>query len=66
MQDTCLEMHVYLSGAKGRDYLDVSLFEKKGLKAKFQEFKHPVYKQRYEGFVPNMAAMDALFNLEEI
>jgi len=44
----------------------VSLFEKKGLKAKFQEFKHPVYKQRYEGFVPNMAAMDALFNLVEI
>ncbi len=54
---------VYLSGAKGRDYLDVSLFEKKGIRVKFQEFKHPVYKQRYEGFVPNMAAIDALFNV---
>jgi hypothetical protein len=52
----------YLSGPKGRDYLDVSLFEKKGLKVEFQDFKHPVYKQRYEGFVPNMAAIDALFN----
>jgi hypothetical protein len=54
---------VYLSGPMGRDYLDVSLFEKKGLKVEFQDFKHPVYKQRYEGFVPNMAAIDALFNV---
>jgi len=54
---------VYLSGLKGRDYLYVSMFEKKGIKVEFQEFKHPVYKQRYEGFVPNMAAIDALFNV---
>jgi len=53
---------VYLSGPKGRDYLNVSLFEKKGIKVEFQDFKHPVYKQRYEGFIPNMAAIDALFN----
>jgi hypothetical protein len=57
---------VYLSGPMGRDYLDVSLFEKKGLKVEFQDFKHPVYKQRYEGFVPNMAAIDALFNAGEM
>jgi len=54
---------VYLSGPKGRDYLDVSLFERKGIKVVFQDFKHPVYKQRYKGFVPNMAAIDALFNV---
>ena len=54
---------VYLSGAKGMVYLDVSLFEKKDIKVKFQDFKHPVYKQRYEGFVPNMSAIDALFNV---
>jgi len=54
---------VYLSGPKGKDYLDVSLFERKGIKVVFQDFKHPVYKQRYEGFVPNMAAIDALFNV---
>ena len=57
---------VYLSGPMGRDYLDVSLFEKKGVKVEFQDFKHPVYKQRYEGFVPNMAAIDALFNVGEM
>jgi len=54
---------LYLSGPKGKDYLDVSLFERKGIKVVFQDFKHPVYKQRYEGFVPNMAAIDALFNV---
>jgi len=54
---------VYLSGPKGKDYLEVSLFERKGIKVVFQDFKHPVYKQRYEGFVPNMAAIDALFNV---
>ena len=55
----------YLSGPKGRDYLDVALFEKKGIRVEFQDFKHPVYKQRYEGFEPNMAAIDALFNVGE-
>ena len=54
---------VYLSGPKGRDYLDVSLFEKKSIKVEFRDFKHPIYKQRYESFVPNMAAIDALFNV---
>ena len=56
----------YLSGPKGRDYLGVSLFEKKDIKVEFHDFKHPVYKQRYEGFIPNMAAIDALFNVGEM
>ena len=57
---------VYLSGPKGKDYLDVSLFERRGIKVVFQDFKHPVYKQRYEGFIPNMSAIDALFNVGEM
>lgn len=57
---------VYLSGPKGRDYLDVSLFEPEGIKVEFQDFKHPIYKQRYEGFIPNVSAIDALFNIGEM
>jgi hypothetical protein len=57
---------VCLSGPKGHDYLDMTLFERKGIKVEFQDFKHPVYKQRYEGFIPNMAAIDALFNVGEM
>jgi hypothetical protein len=57
---------VYLSGSMGANYLNVSLFEKEDIKVVFQDFKHPIYKQRYEGFIPNMAAIDALFNLGEM
>jgi hypothetical protein len=48
---------VYLSGPAGRDYLDVSLFESRSIDVKFQDFKHPVYKQRYDGFIPNISAI---------
>ncbi len=61
-----LEGDTYLSGAAGRNYLDTSLFEEKGIRVEFQDFKHPVYKQRYKGFEPNMAAIDALFNIRDI
>jgi hypothetical protein len=57
---------VYLSGPQGGAYMDVSLFEKKGIKVEFQDFKHPTYKQRYGGFIPNMSAIDALFNVGEM
>lgn len=58
-----LDGNIYLSGPAGRDYLDVPLFERKGIRVEFQDFKHPVYKQVYDGFVPNMSAIDALFNV---
>lgn len=57
---------VYLSGPMGSDYLDILQFENKGIKIEFQEFVHPLYKQRYEGFIPNMSAIDALFNAGNI
>lgn len=57
---------IYLSGPSGRDYLDTSLFAYKKIKVEFQDFKHPVYKQQYDGFIPNMSAIDALFNVGEL
>lgn len=51
---------VYLSGSGGRDYMNESLFG--DIKLVFQDYKLPEYEQRYPGFVPNMAAIDALFN----
>ena len=61
-----LDGNVYLSGTGGRDYLNVSNFEKKCINLEFQNFKHPVYKQQYNGFIPNMAAIDILFNVGKI
>lgn len=52
---------IYLSGAGGRDYLNLEPFKKRGIEVKYQDFKHPVYTQKFPGFVPNMASIDALF-----
>lgn len=57
---------VYISGKWGRDYLDLKLFEQNDIKVEFQDYKHPVYEQQYEGFEPNMSAIDALFNVGRI
>jgi hypothetical protein len=53
---------VYLSGPMGKEYLEHQLFEKKNIQVIFQEFKHPVYQQQYNGFEPNMSAIDLIFN----
>ncbi|RXA20925.1 hypothetical protein EQO05_04230 [Methanosarcina sp. MSH10X1] len=54
----------YLSGPAGKDYMDLSLF--KDIELQFQNFKHPEYPQCYAGFVPNMSAIDALFNVGKL
>lgn len=53
----------YLSGPSGKNYLEFDKFKKNDIKLGFFEFKHPVYKQRFYGFEPNMAAIDLLFNV---
>ena len=55
----------YLSGEKGREYIEKEKFSKVGIGLTFQEYEHPVYKQRFDGFEPFMSAIDALFNLGE-
>ena len=54
---------VYLSGPMGKNYLDIESFNNEDIQVIFQEFEHPVYRQQYEGFIPNMSAVDALFNI---
>lgn len=57
---------IYLSGAGGREYLDVAKFEEAGIKLEFQDFLHPVYSQCYKdertGFISHLSAIDGLFN----
>lgn len=57
---------VYLSGPSGKNYLDISLFTDRKIKVEFQDFKHPIYKQQYDGFIPNLSAIDDLFNVGEL
>jgi hypothetical protein len=52
----------YISGALGRDYLDMDSFAKAGIDVVFQDFSHPVYEQAYPGFSPGMGVIDLLMN----
>lgn len=56
-----LGANVYLSGSGGRGYLNLSPFEREGIEVRYQDYSHPAYKQSFAGFIPNMAAIDALF-----
>ena len=47
----------YLSGAGGREYLNLEPFHKKEITVIFQEFKHPVYPQLYGDFLPNLSLL---------
>ena len=53
----------YLSGMMGKEYLDLAPFGEAGIEVVFQDFRHPRYDQGRPAFEPNLAAVDALFNL---
>ncbi|MBI3368558.1 MAG: WbqC family protein [Burkholderiales bacterium] len=53
----------YLSGALGRDYLDVPAFAAQGIAVEFQNFDHPRYPQLWGGdFEPFMSVVDFCMN----
>ncbi len=62
--DMCLQVgaNQYIFGALGHDYADVQAFEKAGVKACFQNYSHPVYRQLHGDFVPYLSIIDLLFN----
>lgn len=61
-----LKSDTYLSGQGGKDYLEEEKFKEAGITLAYQQFEHPryqqVYAQKEEGFIPNLAAIDLLFN----
>lgn len=61
-----INANTYLSGDGGKNYLNLEPFKKEGIELIFQEYKHPVYPQRYPKFLPYMSAIDALFCLGEL
>ncbi len=52
----------YISGIMGEGYLDIEEFEKNAITVNIQDYQHPIYKQNYEPFLPNMSIIDLLFN----
>ncbi len=52
----------YLAGADGREYMHLDKYSQSGIKVIFQDFRHPVYSQLFEGFEPLMSVIDLIFN----
>jgi hypothetical protein len=52
----------YLAGSGGKDYMDLTKYEKEGIRVIFQEYHHPTYSQLYGGFEPYMSIIDLLYN----
>ena len=65
--DICktLGASAYYSGRVGGTYLNKDEFGRAGIEIVVQNFDHPVYEQLFmkeSGFVPNLSALDLLFN----
>jgi len=52
----------FVFGSRGRSYADVAAFKRAGIEVLFQEYRDPVYRQRYGLFVPRLSIIDLLFN----
>lgn len=48
--------------AGAKPFIDLNLFENANIKVVFQEYRHPVYAQIHQPFLPHMSAIDLLFN----
>jgi len=53
--------NIYLSGTGAKKYNDEKLYQQNNIQLKYQNFKHPVYKQYSECFVQNLSILDILF-----
>lgn len=65
--DMCRKLgaDIYIFGTLGKDYADLDLFKKAGIKPYFQDYKHPIYPQLWGDFIPNLSVLDLLFNCGE-
>ena len=51
-----------LRGDSAKNYISEKDFSDQGIELEYQEYQHPEYPQRYEGFVPFLSTIDLLFN----
>ncbi|TET18311.1 MAG: hypothetical protein E3J78_06525 [Candidatus Cloacimonadota bacterium] len=57
-----LDGEVYLSGSGAKNYLDENLFEKEKIELAYYHYGLFVYPQLWGKFIPNLSALDLLFN----
>lgn len=62
--DICKQLGAdeYLNGDTGIKYLKQENFSREGIKLVFHNYKHPEYKQRFDGFISHLSIIDLLLN----
>lgn len=59
-----LNADIYLSGPSGRDYMELPKYQKEGINVWFNDFLHPVYKQKgTDKFISHLSVLDLLMNV---
>lgn len=53
---------VYLSSAPGKKYIDEKMFLQAGIEVRYFTYHPPAYPQLWGPFLPNLSAVDLLFN----
>lgn len=57
-----LNGNVFVFGKLGKDYADVDYLLENSITPIFQDYKHPIYKQKSAEFIPYLGIIDLLFN----
>jgi hypothetical protein len=57
-----LDADVCIFGTQGRDYVAADDFFAEGTSIHFQDYRHPEYQQRFDGFISHLSVCDLLFN----
>lgn len=52
----------YLAGSGGRDYMDLSKYERAGIEVVFQDYRHPRYDQLFGEFESHLSVIDLIYN----
>jgi hypothetical protein len=62
--DMCQKLgaDTYVSGWGGKNYVILDDFRRQGLHHRFVKLNHPQYPQQGQTFIPNLSAVDLLFN----
>jgi hypothetical protein len=47
-------------GQAAKEFIDAEYFADAGIEAEFQDYRHPVYDQGGEGFIPQLSAIDLI------
>ncbi|MNI58874.1 WbqC-like protein family protein [compost metagenome] len=57
--------HKYISGALGKDYLNIPSFHECGIELEFQQYRNPVYSQLWGEFKPYLSIVDFWMNTDQ-